>query len=84
MTLTLTGIDSRFDEAISLLHEFLTCPKADAKRMKHLIKAAKMAKTTFFKDNWQIALAAIQKSGERPRRTLYQPSHAEGDERDRR
>ena len=61
MTLTLTGIESRFDEAISLLHEFLTCPQADAKRMKHLIKAAKMDKATFFKENWQIALAAIQK-----------------------
>ena len=61
VTLTLTGIDRYFKEAVGLLHEFLTSPKADKKRFDALVKSTKLGQRTLFKQNSNIARIVLQK-----------------------
>ncbi len=61
VTLSLTGIDRYFNEALGLLKEFLATPKADAKRFSALVKSAGLEGRTFFKDNANITRAVLQK-----------------------
>lgn len=61
VTLSLTGIDRYLKETLGLLREFLTSPKADAKRFHALMKSRKLEARAFFKDNGNIARAMFQK-----------------------
>ncbi len=61
VTLTLTGIDRYFNEAVSLLHEFLTIPKADKKQFDALVKSTKLDEHTMFRQNSNIARIVLQK-----------------------
>ncbi|MGN1253293.1 MAG: M16 family metallopeptidase [Prevotella sp.] len=61
VTLTLTGIDRYFKEAVSLLHEFLTSPKADKKQFDALVKSTRFDERTIFKQNSNIARIVLQK-----------------------
>lgn len=61
VTLTLTGIDRYFKDAVGLLHEFLTAPKADKKQFDALVKSTKLDERTMFKQNSNIAQIVLQK-----------------------
>lgn len=61
VTLTLTGFDNRFKEAMTLLHELLSEPKADKSKFKDQIRSLKLEQSTFFKENRNIAQAVLQK-----------------------
>lgn len=61
VTLSLTGVDRYFNEALGLLKEFLATPKADAKRFNALVKSTGLEASTFFKDNGNIMRAVLQK-----------------------
>ena len=61
VTLTLTGVDSRFKEAVTLLHELISQPKADKKKFKDMVKSTRIEESTFFKENQNIAQAVLAK-----------------------
>lgn len=61
VTLTLTGVDRYLNEAVGLLHEFLTAPKADQKQFRALVKSARLDEVTLFRQNSNIAEMVWQK-----------------------
>lgn len=61
VTVTLTGFDNHFKESVQLLHELLTQPKADYKKFNDQIKSLRLASSTFFKENQNIAQAVLAK-----------------------
>lgn len=61
VTLTLTGVDRYLNEAVGLLHEFLTAPKADQKQFRALVKSERLDEVTLFRQNSNIAQMVMQK-----------------------
>ncbi|MDY6129796.1 MAG: insulinase family protein [Prevotella sp.] len=60
-SVVLSGFDRNFSSAMSLLNRFLTSAKPDKRKFKEMLKAYKIQRKTFFKDNGNIAGAAMEK-----------------------
>ena len=59
VTVTLTGFDHLMQPAMAVLHNFLTCPKADKRAFNNLVQDSRMEEKTFFKENSNIANALL-------------------------
>lgn len=57
--ITLEGLDDHLADALPLLHELLTQPKADHRQLKRIVKQTRLERYTFFKDNANIADAVF-------------------------
>lgn len=59
VTVTLTGFDHLMQPAMAVLHNFLTCPKANKRAFNNLVQDSRMEEKTFFKENSNIANALL-------------------------
>ena len=64
-TITLTGLEPYLDNALTLLHEWLTQPKADHRQLKRLAKTIRLNRYTLLKNNAEIANAVMEYAAKR-------------------